>query len=495
MKISLTGSDTQSRSVLASAQRRLNMYAELTDPNQGEPGQITHYPTPGLTLLGSTPNGQPIRGLYRATNGDLYAMANLDLYYIDPNWIFHPVGTIPFAPLNPVKMADNGTSIILCDGSTTTGYAINMSTRSNLAKLLDPTKSDEFTPSSTGWLGSTYVDFTDTFFVANSPGTPTFYLSNSEDIIFDPLQFAGKSGNADILVAAIVQHRVIWLIGTLSTEIWYNTGGDTTATGTFPFAIMPAIAIDWGCAATYSIAKAETSIFWLAQNLNGSPVVLMGSGLAVKRISTHAIENIFSQYARIDDARAYTYMQEGHSFYVLNFPSADATWVFDIAMQQWHQRAWLDSAGIEHRQRPDCHAFAYGKNVVNDWQNGNLYALDLNNGTDNGQPIKRVISVPRQVDPANDHRVIYKSLTVEMDVGESTDPADIPLLTLRWSDDKSKTWSNGMAQAFGTEGQFGRTIKFNRLGMARNRTFELAWASNCFTAVQSVYVDVEIAGS
>jgi hypothetical protein len=46
MKINLLGGDDEARSSLASSQRRLNLYSELTDPKQGEPGSLTHYPTP-----------------------------------------------------------------------------------------------------------------------------------------------------------------------------------------------------------------------------------------------------------------------------------------------------------------------------------------------------------------------------------------------------------------------------------------------------------------
>lgn len=489
MKISLTGADSQARSTLASSQRTLNLYAEATDPKQTEPGEVTHYLTPGIVKIGQTPNGKSLRCIYRATNGDLYGVAGFDVYYINPSFAFNLIGTMnTTSVLNPVKMADNGTSVIVADGSTN-GYAITMSTRSGLAPLLDPTKGDLETPSSTGWLGSNYVDFSDGFFIANSPNTPTFYISNAQDTIFDPLQFGAKTSNADVLQAAIVQHRVVWLIGILSTEVWYDSGG-TGGANNFPFEIMPAVAIDWGCAAQYSIAKAETQIFWLGQNLNGEVVVLKGSGYNVQRISTHAIEHQFASYSTVSDAVGYCYMQEGHSFYCLNFPSADVTWVYDLSMGQWHQRCWMDSNGFEHRQRQYLHAFAYDKNIVNDWENGNLYEMDLNAFTDNGQPIKRLIRFPRQVDNEDDHRVLYQNLTLEMDVGESLNPADMPMITLRWSNDKGKTWGNGMIQNFGKTGDFNRVLKFNRLGLARNRNFEVEWAADCFTALQGAYLTI-----
>lgn len=128
-------------------------------------------------------------------------------------------------------------------------------------------------------------------------------------------------------------------------------------------------------------------------------------------------------------------------FYVLSFPTADRTWVYDIANQLWHERTWNDSNGNEHRHRSNVFAFAYGSYVVGDWQNGNLYALDQNNFTDNGAPITRVRSSPHVLNELK--RVIYRKVIVDMQTGAQTDPNGAPpMLSLRWSDDRGASWSN-----------------------------------------------------
>ena len=94
------------------------------------------------------------------------------------------------------------------------------------------------------------------------------------------------------------------------------------------------------------------------------------------RISTHAIEWQIQQYGDISDAIAYTYQQDGHSFYVLTFPTAQATWVYDVAAQAWHERASF-SNGDFSRHRSNCQMFFNNEVIVGDFQNGNLYAFDL----------------------------------------------------------------------------------------------------------------------
>ena len=58
----------------------------------------------------------------------------------------------------------------------------------------------------------------------------------------------------------------------------------------------------------------------------------------------------------------------GHAFYVLVFPTADKTWVYDITTGHWHQWMWLDTNGDEHRHRANCYALVAGVPVVGDWQ-------------------------------------------------------------------------------------------------------------------------------
>jgi hypothetical protein len=375
-------------------------------------------------------------------------------------------------------MADNGITLVLVDGSTS-GYTINLATNA-FATLVDATGS---------FTGADRVRYLDTFFVFNRPNSSTFYISLSNGTSFDPLYFASKVGYADALVAIEVTHREIWLLGDKTSEIWFNAGS-----AAFPFQSVPGAFIQHGCAAKNSVAAQDMAVFFLSKDPQGQSIVLMGSNYNVQRISTHAIEHEFSTYSTVSDAIGFIYQEEGHMFYVLNFPTADRTWVFDISTQLWHERVWLDGNGIEHRHRSNVFAFAYGSYVVGDWQNGNLYALDEGNYTDNGAPIKRVRSFPHVVNELK--RLIYRKFVADMQTGAQTDPnADAPILSLRWSDDRGSSWSNYITQPLGAVGQFLQSIQFRRLGMARDRVFELSWSSNVMTALNGAFVDVEESAS
>lgn len=378
-RINLTGGAYTARSLTVGAQRCLNLFPEAVPQSQGEPVQMTHYPTAGLRTLATPASPGAGRGLYRASNGDLYAAIGNTVYYVGPDWSLTSVGNIGQSG-HIVSMTDNGTNVVIVDGSAA-GYTFDLATRT-FSQISDAS-----------FYGATRTDTLDTFILFNRPGTNQFYSTLSNTITpLDPLYIAGKSGFPDPLVSLIVSRRQIWLIGQLTTEIWFDSGAPD-----FPFQIMPGPFVQHGCAAPYSLAPLNESIYWISLDQNGSAILVRGTGYQVQRVSTHAIENEWSSYPTVADAVALTYQQDGHSFYQVSFPTADKTWCLDEITGLWHEKAWTDNNGTDHRHRAQCAAYAYGTNVAVDWQNGTLYALDSTVFTDAGQPIKRLRSFPHLV--------------------------------------------------------------------------------------------------
>lgn len=480
MRIPLTGGAYEARSILANAQRCVNLYPEINPQSSEAPVPVTHYPTPGLTLLAASPVSIVMRCCYRASNGALYVVIGTYVYYVNQLFTLTQLGRVT-SENTPVSMSDNGLVVVIVDG-TSNGYAI---------KMVDNTFG---TISATNFYGADRVDYVDTYFLFNRPNTNQWYISLSNvtysmltgGIAFDSLDIASKTGSPDPLMSIIVMHREVWLIGALTTEIWYNSGA-----ADFTFQIIPGAFIEHGCVAKYSVAAQDLSVYWLSQDRQGQTVVIKGGTYQAKRISTHAIENEFSTYSTISDAIGFTYQQDGHTFYVLIFPTADKTWVYDEATDLWHERAWTDSDGILHRHRANCYANAYGKSIVGDWENGTLYALDLNTYTDNGAPITRIRSFPHLLDDGK--RVTYSQFIADMQVGtddgadgsSSTNP---PTISLRFSDTRGASWGTKIEQSLGATGQYYTSVQFNRLGMARDRVFELSWSAPCMTALNGAFI-------
>ena len=46
---------------------------------------------------------------------------------------------------------------------------------------------------------------------------------------------------------------------------------------------------------------------------------------------------------RFSDDGGYTYQQDGHSFYMLTFPTVSKTWCYDTSIGIWHERASFEN--------------------------------------------------------------------------------------------------------------------------------------------------------
>lgn len=472
MKVPLPSSSYRSRSIIAAAQRCVNLYPEKNPDDAPFPN--TYYQTPGLTLLSQAPKSG-FRAMYTATTGALCAVVNDTVYLIQGDYTFKSLGTLS-TDQGAVSMIDNGISLVLVDGSPI-GKQIDLVT----GVMTDITNA--------AFYGANRVDLVDGYLIFNRPNSNQFYISAFLDVDFDSLDFAAKTGFSDTVVAVAAAKRQIFVFGTQTTEVWYNTGD-----ADFTFGRMPGAFIQHGCVSAASIAQTDGSLYWLSESREGECLVLRTEGYDRARVSTFAIEKAFQSYVDVTDARGFIYQQEGHTFYILNFPRANKTWAYDIASDEWHERMWLDDQGAENRHRAGCYAFFNGKILCGDWENSNLYLLDPASYTDNGDEIRRIRSFPHLMD--NGNRVMYQSFSAQMQVGDGIpDSFAGAELRLRYSDSRGTSWGTYIAGTLAAQGNYNHSCNFWRLGMARDRIFELSWASNCPTALNGAFVNVLPAGT
>jgi len=489
MKTPILGSAYVARSVNAADNQMINLFPEVV-PEGGKEAAFLQR-APGLNYLTSLGAG-PVRGLW--TFGSYgYAVSGTTFYKIDSDFNAVAKGTV--TGTGQVSMVDNGTQLFIAAGAT--GYIYNAGT-DVFAQITD-----------VDFAGAVTVGFIDGYFVYNQPDSQKFWVTSLYDgTSVDPLDFASAEGSPDNLVSLIVDHREVWLFGQNSTEVWYDAGLPD-----FPLSRIQGAFIEIGCAAPFSVAKLDNGVFWLSSDARGRGMVFRSNGYAGVRISTHSVEWQIQQYADITDAVAYTYQQDGHSFYVLNFPSADITWVYDVATQAWHQRAgWLNNQYTRHRG--NCQMAFNGQIVIGDYLTGDIYAYDLNVYTEAGSVQKWLRSWRALPTGTNNlRRTTQHSLQLDCESGvgldggtpatttylssissdavsagaisgeseETTDAVIVqgsdPQVMLRWSDDGGHTWSNEHWRSMGKIGETGRRVLWRRLGMTvklRDRVYEIS---------------------
>jgi hypothetical protein len=495
----LTSGAYSSQGYIANAQKCLNLYPEKNPEETHPESPVTHYPRPGLLTLSLAPAIGTGRCLYGATTGDLFAVINQNIFYIDPDFKFNLLGTTLTPGQNPVSMADNGQDVLVVDGSAN-GYNINLATKA-FTQIGDP-----------NFLGSTRADFIDSFLILNIPGTNQWYCTLSDQVAFNGLYVGQKTAWPDNILCAVAIEREVWLFGTKKSEVWYNAG-----TVPFPFQLLPGNIIEQGCAAQYSPAKMDTNVYWLSQSPEGDRMVMRGNNQNVaERISNHAIEYEFRKYARIDDAIGSTYQITGHSFYKLHFPTADKTWGYDEATKQWHEDNSIDKNGVLHRARNTFTAFAYGKNVALDWNNGSLYQIDPLTYTDANMPIICARSFPHVANELK--RVGHSSFIADFETGTMPNSGEdeqflspwsegfssgfgpltqqpSPVIVMRYSKDGGNTWSNNRVKEMISAGHYRSMLRWRNMGLARDMVYELSWSAPMATALNGAFIDPVPAGS
>jgi hypothetical protein len=488
MKTPILGSTYVARSVNAADARMVNLFPEIVPEAGKEPGFLLR--APGLRKLATIGTG-PIRGLWQL-GGFLYVVSGNTCYKVTSNYTATALGAV--AGATPVSISDNGTQIFIAANGPS--YIYDTST-DVFQQISDP-----------DFPGAVTVGYLDGYFVFNEPNSQKFWVTSLLDgTSIDALEFASAEGSPDGLVGLIVDHREVWLFGTNSVEVWYDAG-----LLDFPLQRVQGAFNEIGCAAPYSIAKLDNGVFWLGKDARGEGIVYRANGYTGQRISTHAVEWRIQQYGNLSDAIGYTYQQDGHSFYVLIFPDANTTWVYDVASQAWHERAgWKNGAWTRHRS--NCQVAYNNMVVVGDYQDGRIYELDLEHYQDDTDAQRWYRSWRALPTGQNDlKRSAQHSLQLDCETGVGLDglayqdnlqwffttsngdqmtttSGDVlmfsppyvvgadPEAMLRWSDDGGHTWSYEHWAKMGRIGQFGYRTIWRRLGMTmkiRDRVYELS---------------------
>lgn len=315
--------------------------------------------------------------------------------------------------------------------------------------------------------GGSAVDIVDNYFVYNDPDTQQFAATDLLSPLTNPLSFASKDGAPDDLVSLIVDHREVYLLGEQSSEVWVDVGSQP-----FPFQRIPGTSTQHGIAAKHSMARVGNSFAYVSRNNRGQAMIVQMNGYNPQRISTHAVENtLVNQY--IDDAIAWTYQLEGHECYVVSFPTLDLTWVYDVSTNMWHKWLYTNNLNEYERHRGNCCAVFQGKVLVGDYENGQIYQLDPNNYTDNGQRVRRLRRCPHIVTDLQ--RQFFDELQIQFQpgVGLQTGQGDNPQAMLRWSNDGGSTWSKEYWVSIGKVGRYLNRAIWRRLGWSRDRIFEV----------------------
>jgi hypothetical protein len=477
MQIPFVGPTYNSRSSNIDASRSVNFYPEMNPADSKS--VMALIGTPGTNLFEQLPTS-PVRGMH-VFGALMYVVAGNTLYSVTiAGSVSAALGTLATST-GLVAMEDNGLAasgvggnqLIIVDGVN--GYIYNASTGAFT------------TISGGGWpmAGSGTVTYIDGYFVIGNANSMSASASNLYDgTTWNALATSPIGAAPDLVQAVINIHQQLWIIKQHTSEVWYDAG---TATDVgFPFSRISGAVIDYGTPAPASVARGDNSFFFLAMQRNNDMGEFVGvvevSGYVPQIISTPAITYQMQQYVMANngaDAFGYCYSGEGHTFYVITFPTGNATWVYDASTQMWHERStWVGTPYVIGRHIGNCYAGFYARHFIGDWQNGNIYEMLSTTYTDNGNPLVSMRTAQHLFDKKDLDHIFIRRLILDMETGigdgaYSFETGINPQAALAWSDDGGHTWSNQYTASMGAAGRYRTRVIWRRLGHSRDRIFQV----------------------
>jgi hypothetical protein len=440
----LAGPSSPLRSTQTEARRCVNWIPIRIESGTGKGGATTALKQlAGLTLLGNY--GAAIRAL-KVTRGRLFAVTDGQLSEVDAGWASTPRGSIT---AGQVEIDANKTQVAIVNGDSLFVFDLDANTLSS---------------NPPNWRGSAGISVLDGYGLFFAPGTEQFYISAVEDFTsFDALDFATANSTTGNIVGTLAKHQEVLILKELGGEVWDDAGGSD-----FPLSRNESAVIEIGLAARATLRKVASTAIWLGQDEDGNGIVFGMPGYVPQRISSQALEEKLAALEDLSGARAWTYHQEGLSFYVLNVPGLETTWCYEVSAGIWDERGeWLD--GAWQPWRATCHALAFGQHVVGDAA-GNLYRLDPLVNNNAGDPLVRDWISPHEAGP-NLQVQRFGSFEVVGDVGYGLPDTTAATLMLRYSDDGGRTWQDWRYLSLGAAGETKTRIRDTMLGSSDDRVW------------------------
>lgn len=427
----------------------MNFYVEKIG-TEGVQHKTALFPTPGLQSWSTVPELGGRAGI--SIGSRAFTVMGTALYEVFENKTMTKRGTVAIDSF-PAQIAYNGPTgnqLAIASG----GHIYNYDLTTNTLTLVVSG-------------GGHMVGMLDEYFIALNILTGRVRLSNLNDgTTWDPTQFALRSAQADPWTAMVINPPDIWLFGDRTGDVWYDAG-----TSPFPLAARTGLNIPYGIIAPFSLALTGGQIFWLASNKDGAGLVVRAQGYAPEKISTVELDTALSVYqrtSRITDAESMVYQQEGHTFYVLRFPAANATWCYDLTTGIWHERGtWNSAEGRYDVWHPRMHLYAYGLHLTGD-ATGILSVMDVTYAAEaDGMPIRRLRRGPILLDENNRMPLGRFELGMETGLGLSTGQGSNPVVMARFSMDGGHNWSNERQATAGKIGDYRKRVFWTRLGSPR----------------------------
>lgn len=436
----------------ASIQRSVNLFLVKLEAAAKSP--LILQSVPGLIQRNA------VSGEYRGsieTNDRAFIVFGANLYEVSASYSLTLRGTL-VTSTGHVSMSYGLSQLVMVDGSNL--YVLTLSSSAFVQVV------------TAAFTGATTVDFIDNYFVLTKDRSgEQFQITAINDATsIDALDFASAESSPDDLVGHIVVQAGILLFGTLTCELWVDTGATD-----FPFERSRGSGFQVGLMAAASLMLVDNGPMWVGRDKQGSGIVYRLVGGQPQRISTMAIEQALQASSDLASARAWSYQDKGVTFYAINAPGLTSTWVYEVASAEWHERCDLDGTGQFMSGIVTGALFAFDKHLAAD-ANGHLLEWDASTYTNNGAVLVRERTSPHDAVASRFYQ-FFTAFWMDATTGGAAQ-GDDPQVELSYSDNSGSSWSDPILRSLGKTGEILARLFWARLGRSRDRVWKARFTGN-----------------
>ena len=402
--------------------------------------------------------------------------------------IFNPIDTnvvVAFSNGTPYKVIENGTVTEITGESLNAGTPVKMADFStagyfcNNSSIMEwdySTVVNTFLDDPSAPTDATHLGFLNQYLLALEADSQQFAWSDVDD----PEQWLGEFAQAesrpDKLVALLVAFDEIFLPGTRTIEHWGSTI-DPSA----PFQRIASTTTERGSLSPYTFAQVDNSFMFLDEERR----VIRMRGREPQIIS-NPFDAEFQNIETVSDAIGIHFNAEGDTKYLITFPTADVTYVYDYKLDFWAKWSeWIEVSGTRQRWLGNCGVLvpSWRKYLVGSKTDGKIYYASSEYDTDDGENVQTEIITGR-IDWGTSQRKSCKKLRIHLKRGIGGLATSFTMV-VNYRDNGSTEWKTDKNINLGIAGDEDSYFTLRNLATYRDRQWRFRVTSGNKTLLVS----------
>lgn len=301
--------------------------------------------------------------------------------------------------------------------------------------------------------------------------------------------FVSAASRSDPVKAVAVAGNYLFMVGTDTYEVW-----QTSSSALSPIRKVNGVAGGVGTSSGKSVCAIASSVFFVGGGDTGRLRIYQGDANgSVSVISTDAMSQEFAGYSTMSGAIGMAWADEGSIYYGVTIPEEDVTWVYNVGQKNWHKRKSTVNSE-QHRWKVDVICNAFDMVVGGSLESGALYSVSRKYNDDDGEPIVRRRVAPHLRD--NGKLVNHASVEIDLECGNALayGQGSDPQVMLCALDGAGRIRREPRWQSSGTQGQYRKRVRWNRLGTAVDRCYEICVSDPVRWTIYGATIETEEQG-